>query len=54
MMLPSVGYSFVYHMEIFLLFATLAAIGPLVRKGRFQPDTGSLQHGRFGLADFPG
>jgi BCD family chlorophyll transporter-like MFS transporter len=54
MMLPSVGYSFVYHMEIFLLFATLAAIGPLVRKGRFQPDAGSLQHGRFGLADFPG
>jgi BCD family chlorophyll transporter-like MFS transporter len=29
---PAVGYSFVYHMEIYLLFATLIAIGPLVRR----------------------
>jgi MFS transporter, BCD family, chlorophyll transporter len=28
---PSVGYSVVYHIEIALLFATLVAIGPLVR-----------------------
>jgi BCD family chlorophyll transporter-like MFS transporter len=28
---PSVGYSFVYHLEILLLFATLVALGPLVR-----------------------
>jgi BCD family chlorophyll transporter-like MFS transporter len=28
---PTTGYSFVYHLEILLLFATLAAIGPLVR-----------------------
>ncbi len=27
---PSVGYSFVYHCEIALLFATLVALGPLV------------------------
>jgi BCD family chlorophyll transporter-like MFS transporter len=26
------GYSFVYHIEIYLLFATLIAIGPLVRR----------------------
>jgi BCD family chlorophyll transporter-like MFS transporter len=29
---PAVGYSFVYHIEIYLLFATLIAIGPLVRR----------------------
>ena len=28
---PSVGYGTVYHIEIALLFATLIAIGPLVR-----------------------
>jgi BCD family chlorophyll transporter-like MFS transporter len=27
----SIGYSFVYHIEIALLFATLVALGPLVR-----------------------
>ncbi len=31
---PATGYSFVYHLEIALLFATLIAIGPLVRTGR--------------------
>jgi len=30
--LPSTGYSVVYHIEIYLLFATLIAIGPLVRR----------------------
>ena len=30
---PSIGYSVVYHTEILLLFATLVAIGPLVRAG---------------------
>ncbi len=29
---PATGYSFVYHIEIYLLFATLIAIGPLVRR----------------------
>lgn len=29
---PSTGYSFVYHCEIGLLFATLIAMGPLVRR----------------------
>jgi BCD family chlorophyll transporter-like MFS transporter len=28
---PSTGYSVVYHIEIYLLFATLVALGPLVR-----------------------
>jgi BCD family chlorophyll transporter-like MFS transporter len=44
------GYSFVYHIELYLMFATLIAIGPLVRTGRALPPTTS----KFGLADFPG
>jgi BCD family chlorophyll transporter-like MFS transporter len=32
--LPSTGYSVVYHIEIYLLFATLIAIGPLVRRAK--------------------
>jgi MFS transporter, BCD family, chlorophyll transporter len=48
---PSTGYSVVYHIEIVLLFATLVAIGPLVRSAR----TGFSQHSsKFGLAEFPG
>lgn len=27
---PATGYSFVYHLELYLMFATLVAIGPLV------------------------
>ena len=48
---PSVGYGFVYHLEIALLFATLVAIGPLVRPAqrlRARPKSS------FGLAEFPG
>jgi BCD family chlorophyll transporter-like MFS transporter len=46
-----VGYSFVYHLEIALLFVTLAAIGPLVRSHRM---TAAAHPGKFGLAEFPG
>ena len=28
---PAAGYAFVYQIEVFLLFATLVAIGPLAR-----------------------
>ncbi len=45
----SVGYAFVYHLEIALLFATLVAIGPLVRTA-----TDPRSKSRFGLAEFPG
>ena len=34
---PGTGYSVVYHIEIALLFATLVAIGPLVRRQAFKP-----------------
>ena len=47
----AVGYSVVYHLEIVLLFATLIAIGPLVRnRSRARPAPAA----RFGLAEFPG
>ena len=47
----AVGYGAVYLVEIVLLFATLIAIGPLVRKVR-GAQSGSSS--RFGLAEFPG
>jgi BCD family chlorophyll transporter-like MFS transporter len=46
----STGYSAVYHVEIVLLFATLVAIGPLVRTAnpmRLQSSS------KFGLAELP-
>ena len=51
---PATGYSFVYHIEIGLLFVTLVFLGPLVRNAR----SASLhaQHQKsapVGLADFP-
>ncbi len=48
---PATGYNAVYQLEILLLFATLVAIGPLVRpanSARTHVDT------KFGLAEFPG
>jgi BCD family chlorophyll transporter-like MFS transporter len=51
---PSMGYSFVYHLEIGLLFATLAALGPLVRL-RPLHDLNHATSGdaRLRLAEFP-
>jgi len=51
---PAIGYSFVYHIEIYLLFATLVAIGPLVRVGSSAPHTTPASKSKFGLADYPG
>ena len=45
------GYSFVYHLELYLLFAALIAIGPLVRS--YGPATRAPAN-KFGLADLPG
>ncbi len=44
------AYSFVYHIEIALLFAMLVAIGPLARHA---PADDRRATARFGLADFP-
>lgn len=51
LMIPDIGYSVVYHIEIGLLFLTLAVLGPLVRS-RPITETPS-QPERIGLADFP-
>jgi BCD family chlorophyll transporter-like MFS transporter len=48
---PSVGYGFVYYIEILLLFATLAAVGPLVRPAS---EARLRSNANFGLAEFPG
>jgi len=48
---PATGYSVVYHIEIYLLFAALVAIGPLVRWSARHPRS---QSPAFGLAEFPG
>jgi BCD family chlorophyll transporter-like MFS transporter len=53
---PATGYSFVYHIELYLLFATLIAIGPLVRKRAAPavPTPASDTPRTFGLAGLPG
>ncbi|MDP3319226.1 MAG: MFS transporter, partial [Bosea sp. (in: a-proteobacteria)] len=48
---PAAAYNAVYHIEVALLFATLVAIGPLVRSAAVARPVSST---RFGLAEFPG
>ena len=50
---PATGYSFVYHIEWYLMFATLVAIGPLVRNAKPAVVAGSSPE-KFGLAEYPG
>ena len=47
----SVGYIFVYHVEILLLFCALVAIGPLV--GRVYSD-GGKHNRKFTMTEIPG
>jgi BCD family chlorophyll transporter-like MFS transporter len=49
---PAAGYSFVYHLEIGLLFVTLAVLGPLVTRAGPEPAS-TAEPQRLGLADFP-
>jgi BCD family chlorophyll transporter-like MFS transporter len=53
---PATGYSFVYHIELYLMFATLIAIGPLVlgAKGPRATAASSTPVPKFGLAELPG
>jgi len=48
---PATGYSMVYHVEIALLFATLAVLGPLVKLGTLSQR--QTRAGTIGLADLP-
>ena len=54
---PATGYSFVYHIELYLMFATLIAIGPLVRVRAPAPravdQSANAAAMPFGLAEFP-
>jgi BCD family chlorophyll transporter-like MFS transporter len=47
---PATGYSFVYSIEIGLLFAALVAIGPLARHAAGENNT---KPSSFGIAEFP-
>ena len=53
---PITGYSFVYHVEMYLLFFVLVAIGPLARRSAASQATTAAPAttpGKFGLAEFP-
>jgi BCD family chlorophyll transporter-like MFS transporter len=47
---PATGYTFIYHLEIGLLFAAMIAIGPLARHAATQP---GATPAKFGMAEFP-
>ncbi len=49
---PTFGYAFVYQIEIVVLFATMIALGPLVRALPYIPKTKS-DAGRSGIVEFP-
>ena len=49
---PSFGYSFVYHTEILVLFASLILIGPLVRTKPYTPQS-EHDAARPGIVEFP-
>jgi MFS transporter, BCD family, chlorophyll transporter len=48
---PVTGYAFVYGIELVLIFASLVAVGPLVR--RTQSETSQTSR-NFGLSELPG
>ena len=55
---PAAGYSFVYHLEIVLLFLAIIAVGPLVKVGnsdeKRSDEKRSAKTGqKFGLSDLP-
>jgi BCD family chlorophyll transporter-like MFS transporter len=49
---PDMPYSAVYHLEIAMLFVTLALIGPITRS--LKPQTAQLKNQGFGVAQLPG
>lgn len=49
---PVTGYSFVFHLEIYLLFVVLIALGPLVRRHPARAPSRPAQP--IGLAELPG
>ncbi|MEM7660660.1 MAG: BCD family MFS transporter [Pseudomonadota bacterium] len=47
-----IGYSTVYHIEVFLLFVALVALGPIARHAPWTQET-EVEGRKFGLAAFP-
>ena len=47
---PVTGYSFVYHLEMYMLLTVLIALGPMARRGMNRMPSSST---RFGLAELP-
>jgi len=48
---PVTGYSVVFHIEMYMLFSVLIALGPLVSRKRLVT---TPKAGRLGLAELPG
>ena len=51
---PATAYSFVYHIEIYLLFVVLVALGPLVQRSRKEARGNRPAYSKLGLAELPG
>jgi BCD family chlorophyll transporter-like MFS transporter len=51
---PATAYSFVYHIEIYLLFVVLVALGPMLRASRLAQRAANTESTPFGLAQLPG
>jgi BCD family chlorophyll transporter-like MFS transporter len=52
---PITAYSFVYHLEMYLLFVVLVALGPMLRASRMTArETSHTPSTPFGLAQLPG
>ncbi|MEO1407966.1 MAG: PucC family protein, partial [Pseudomonadota bacterium] len=47
-----IGYSTVYHIEVFLLFVALVALEPIARHAPWTQET-EVEGRKFGLAAFP-
>jgi BCD family chlorophyll transporter-like MFS transporter len=51
---PITAYSFVYHLEIYLLFVVMVALGPMLRASRRTTHIHNQSPTPFGLAQLPG
>jgi BCD family chlorophyll transporter-like MFS transporter len=54
---PITAYSFVYHLEMYLLFVVLVALGPMLRASRLASHAEAQKASSpqpFGLAQLPG
>ena len=50
---PAIGYIFVYHLEILLIFITLGVLGPLAQQINRINRSINKKTGSFGLSEMP-